>query len=168
MAGPLGRAAAWERVGHGGVEHRNGAEKHGLLVRGFAVLVALVDGDGGEDVDGLLALADAAVEREERFEAGDVGRSDSAGVAVDGDQQLVAEAVAGEAVAGADLDPAPPPIGGEQRAGGLLDALAVGLAARVALSLGEARSLGGAGHLRHPSGGWGPPGWRADPPPPAR
>ena len=41
-------------------------------------VVALLDGDGGEDPDRLLALAHAAVEVEEGAEAGDVGRRDPA------------------------------------------------------------------------------------------
>ena len=119
----------------------HGAEEDLLLAGLLAVLVALLDGDGGEDVDRLLALADAAVEVEEGAEAGDVGRGDPAGVALDRDQHLVPEAVAREAVAGADADPALPAVGGQQRAGGLLDPLAVGLAARVALVVGERRRL---------------------------
>ena len=101
-------------------------------------VVALLDGDGGEDPDRVLALAHAAVEGEEGAEAGDVGRGDAAGVALDRDQPLVAQAVAREAVGGADADPALPAVAGQQRAGGLLDALAVGLAARVALGVGQA------------------------------
>ena len=58
-----------------------------LLLAGLlAVLVALLDGDRGEDADRLLALAHAAVEVEEGAEPGDVGRGDAAGVAVDRDQ----------------------------------------------------------------------------------
>ena len=52
----------------------------------LAVGVALLDGDRGEDADRLLALAHAAVEIEEGAEAGDVGRGDAAGVALDRDQ----------------------------------------------------------------------------------
>jgi hypothetical protein len=50
-----------------------------------AVLVVLLDGDGGEDADRMLALADAAVEVQERAEPGDVGGGDAAGVALEGD-----------------------------------------------------------------------------------
>jgi hypothetical protein len=56
--------------------------------------------------------------------------------ALDGDQPLVAQAVTREAVSGTHTDPAPPPLAGEQGARGLLDALAVSAAARVALGLG--------------------------------
>jgi len=56
------------------------------------VLVALLDSDGGEDADRGLALASRSVQREERAEAGDVGRRDRAGMALDRDQPLVPEA----------------------------------------------------------------------------
>src|SRR4051812_1195731 len=52
----------------------------------WALLVALLDSDGSENSDRLLALAHAAVEVEERAEAGDVGRRDPARRALDRDQ----------------------------------------------------------------------------------
>ena len=120
-----GSVMATSNTGHG-------AKEDPLLAGLLAGVVALLDGDGGEDLDRGLALADAAVEREEGAEAGDVGRGDPAGVALDRDQPLVSEAVAREAVGGAHADPALPAVAGQQRAGGVLDALAVGVAARVA------------------------------------
>src|SRR5512141_2884082 len=76
---------------------------------------------------------------------------------------LVRHRVSGQAVAGADLDPALPAFGGEQRAGGLLDALAVGLAAGVALLVGQRLAVEATGHRGLPFGLGGPPRWRADP-----
>jgi hypothetical protein len=137
---------AGQRVGHRDVEDRDGAEEDLLLAGVLAVLVALLDGEGGEDADRLLALADAAVAIEEGAEAGDVGRRDAAVVALDRDQHLVSEAVPREAVAGANLDPALPAVGAQQGAGGLFDAVAVGLVARVALLVGERRAVEAAGH----------------------
>jgi hypothetical protein len=52
----------------------------------------LLDRDGREDLDGGFALAHAAVEREERAEAGDVRGRDAAGVAFARDQHLAYEA----------------------------------------------------------------------------
>jgi hypothetical protein len=74
---------AGQRVGHRDVEDRDGAEEDLLLAGVLAVLVALLDGEGGEDADRLLTLADAAVAIEEGAEAGDVGRRDAAVVALD-------------------------------------------------------------------------------------
>ena len=157
-----------QRLGHRDVEDRHGAEEDALLARLLAGVVALLDGAGGEDPDRLLALADAAVEGQEGAEAGDVGRRDPAGVAVDRDQPLVAQAVAREAVGRAHADPALPPVGGEQGARRLFDALAVGVAASVALGLAERAAVEATRHRRSPSVGWSAPGARADPPPPAR
>ena len=137
---------AGQRVGLRDVKDRHGAEEDPLLAGLLAVVVALLDRDRREDLDRLLALAHAAVEREEGAEARDVAGGDAAGMALDRDQPLVAQAVAGEAVGGADADPALPAVAGQQRAGGLLDALAVGLAARVALGLGQGTTVSMARH----------------------
>jgi hypothetical protein len=162
-----------QRFGHRDVEDRHGAEEDALLARLLAGVVALFDGDRGKDPDRLLALTDAAVEGEEGAEAGDVGRRDPAGVAVDRDQPLVAQAVTREAVGRAHADPAPPPLGGEQGARGLLargllDALSVSLAMRGALLFADRVAVEATSHRQSLSFGWPAPGARADPPPPAR
>jgi hypothetical protein len=128
---------AGQRVGHRDVPHRHRAEEDFLLAGLVAFVVALLDGDRGEDADRALALAHAAVEIEEGAEAGDVGRRDAARPAVDRDQHLIRDGIPGEAVAGAHADPALPAVRGQQGACGLLHAVAVGLAASVALLVGE-------------------------------
>jgi hypothetical protein len=142
---------AGQRVGLGDVEHRHGAEEDALFAGLLVVVGALLDRDGGEDLDRLLALAHAAIERKEGAEARDVAGGDVAGMALDRDQPLVAQAVAGEAVGGAHADPALPAVAGQQRAGGLLDALAVGLAARVAFGLGQGTTVA---MVRHRGCSW--------------
>ena len=136
---------AGQRVGAADVPHGHGLEEHALAAGLLAVLVAVLDGDGGEDPDAL-ALARHAVELQPGAKAGDVGRGDAAPIRLDRQDHLVSEAVPGEAVAGADLDPALPAVGGQQGAGGLFDAVAVGLAARVALLVGERLAVEAAGH----------------------
>jgi hypothetical protein len=101
-----------QSVGHRDIEDRHGSEEHLLLAGLLAVLVALLDGDGGEDADRGLAFADAAVEVEERAEAGDIGRREPARVTDHADDALVVEAGAREPVTGTDLDPALPAVGG--------------------------------------------------------
>jgi hypothetical protein len=157
-----------ERVGHADIEDRDGAEEDLSLAGVVAVCVALLDGHWGEDANRLLALADAAVELEEGAEAGDVGRGEAAGVTFDRDQHLVSEAVAREAVAGPDLDPASPAVAREEGAGGPLDAVAVSSAASVALLVGERLAGVAAGHRGLPCGSGPAPVGRADPAPPAR
>jgi hypothetical protein len=127
-------AGQW--VGHRDVEDRDAAEEDPLGAGLLAMLVALFDRDGGEDADRAFALAYAAVELQKGAEAGDVGRGDPAPVALEGDQPLVSEAVAGEAVGGAYTDPALPAVAAQQLAGGVLEALAVGAPARVLLGVG--------------------------------
>src|SRR5215210_6124956 len=148
--GERDRFGAGQRVGLRDVEDRHGAEEDALLARLLAVIVALLDRDGGEDLDRLLALADATAEREEGAEAGDVRGGDAAGMALDRDQPLVAEAVARETVGRADLDPALPALAGKQRARCLVQAVAVGLAARGALGVGERATVEATGHRRPP------------------
>src|SRR5215211_6751778 len=108
---------------------------------------------GARIFDRLLALADATVEREEGAEPGDVRGDDAAGVRLDRNQPLVAEAVPREAVGRADLDPALPALACKQGARGLLDAFAVGLAARGGLIVGERATVEPTGHR------WAPLGW---------
>jgi hypothetical protein len=88
--GERDRLDAGKRVGHRDVEDRDGAEEDALFAGFLAGVVALFDGDRGEDADRGLALAHAAVEREEGAKAGDVGGGDAAGVALAGDQPLIA------------------------------------------------------------------------------
>src|SRR4051794_14716367 len=77
---------------------------------------------------------------EEGAEARDVGRGDRAPVALEPDQPLVSEAVAGEAVGGAHADPALPAVTGEQLARGVLEPLAIRTPACVLLGVGETSS----------------------------
>ncbi|HEX5900929.1 MAG TPA: hypothetical protein VFY32_16105, partial [Solirubrobacteraceae bacterium] len=151
---------ARQRVGATHVPHGHGPKEHALAAGLLTVLVAVPDGDGGEDPDAL-ALARHAVELQPRAKASDIGQGDAAPKRLDRQDHLVPEAVPGEAVAGANPDPALPSVAGQQGAGGLLDALAIGLAARVALSVGERLVVEAAGHGGAP---WtrGPPRWRAD------
>jgi len=87
------RAGQW--VGLRDVEDRHRSEEDALLAGLLAIVVALLDGDGAEDLDRLLALTDAAIEGEEGAKPGDVGRRDAAGVALDGNQPLIAHASLG-------------------------------------------------------------------------
>src|SRR5437773_2101512 len=99
----LRRRAQWDgffsgqRLGLRDVEDRHRAEEDAALAAVVAVIVKLLDGHRREDPERLLALADAAAQGEEGAEAGDVGRRGPAGVALDRDQPLVAEAVARQA-----------------------------------------------------------------------
>jgi hypothetical protein len=82
------RIVAGQRVGHRDVPHAHGAEEDTLLASVLAVVVATLDGDRGEDPDRGLPLANAAVQRQEGPEAGDVGRGDAALGADHVDDQL--------------------------------------------------------------------------------
>src|ERR1019366_9016704 len=86
-----------------------------------------------EDPNRSLALADAAVEVEERAEARHLG-----GVrALHRDQELIVKRVARQAVRGAHPHPTLPALGAQQRARRLLESIPVGLAALGALSFSE-------------------------------
>ena len=160
---------AGQRVGHRDVEDRDGAEEDLLLAGVLAVLVALLDGDGGEDADRLLALAHAAVEIEESAEAGDVGRRDAA---ASGSRSRSASGFRGctcerPLLARTLIQRCQPSVVSRARA-------ACSMRSRSALRrasrslVGERLAVEAAGHRRAPFGAWGPPRWRADPPPPAR
>ena len=70
------------------------------------------------------------------------------------------DAAAREAVGRAHADPALPPIGREQSARGLLDALAIGAAACVALGFAERATVEATRHRRSLSVGWSAPATR--------
>jgi hypothetical protein len=144
-------------VGAADVPDGHGLEEDALGAGVLAVLVAVFDGDGCEDPDAL-ALAWDAVELQPGAKAGDVAQGDAAPVGLDGQGHLVSDAVSREAVAGSDVDPALPAVGGEQRAGGPFGAVAVGFAARVALVVGQGLAVEAAGHRGLPSVGARPAG----------
>lgn len=101
------RVAAGQRIGLGDVEHGDRAEDGAALVLVGVVGVALADRHRGEDPDGLLALAHAAVELQERAKA---GHERGVGL-LPCDQHLVAERVARQAVGRAHAQPALPAVG---------------------------------------------------------
>ena len=133
------------------------------------VVVALLDGDRGEDPDRRLALAHAAVEREEGAEAGDVGGGDAAGVAL---ARRSATGCAGCSARGRWWR------GRGSSAASRRWSAARGRPARCARGrpggARRARLRSGGRRFRWrgivgaPGVGWPAPGARADPPPPAR
>jgi hypothetical protein len=152
------------------IEHRDRAKQHptrlvALLARCVGrLLVALLDRHRRENSGRFLAAVDGIAEVQPRTEPGDESRGPAR---LQGDQELVVEAVAGQAVGRADLDPSLPAVRRQERACGLLHAIALGPAASVALLVAEPPAGEATGHRRLPSSR-GLPRWRADPPPPAR